>query len=339
MIRDGIYFHNTAELEESDSYGGTQLYRYPREVRHALGARGRFISEEATGSELRFVTEAENVRVTLLSPDQAGEVAVYRGGVVHSMYRLEAGLPKTLHLEAPPRLAAMNRDALMESGFAPEVWRVIFGRMTAVLLKLNTFGHPVRPPREDEMPRLRWLAYGSSITHGLGTYPLSYVDQTARRLRADLSNKGLSGACLCEPEAADFFATQCEWDTATLELGVNMRDKFTPEEFETRAEYVVRRLQESHPTKPIFLITVYPNVASHDDSLGGQRERRYNEILRELAVRRQNGHLHLIEGSDVLQDLSGLSCDMLHPGAYGSMLMGEQLSARMRAVLSGYGLA
>ncbi|WJH35484.1 hypothetical protein N6H14_05515 [Paenibacillus sp. CC-CFT747] len=228
MLHDHIEFHNTAELEESRSFGGVKLFRFPREVRHALGDRGRFISEEATDCELRFVTEAAHVRVTLLLPDRAGEVYVYRGGLLHSTHAMPAGIPKTLHLERPVRLAGMDREKLTACGFAPEVWRVVFGRSEGVFLELNTFGEAVRPPQAGETPEVRLLAYGSSITHGLGTYPLTYVDQGARRLKADLFNKGMSGSCLCEPEMADYLARSKGWDAALLELGVNMRDHFPP---------------------------------------------------------------------------------------------------------------
>ncbi|WNQ10751.1 SGNH/GDSL hydrolase family protein [Paenibacillus aurantius] len=332
MRHDHIEFHNTAELEESRSFGGVKLYRFPREVRHALGDRGRFISEEATGCELRFVTEAAHVRLTLLLPDRAGEVYVYRGGLLHSTHAMPAGIPKTLHLERPVRLAGMDLEKLTACGFAPEVWRVVFGRSEGVFLEWNTFGEAVRPPQAGETPGVRLLAYGSSITHGLGTYPLTYIDQAARRLKADLFNKGMSGSCLCEPEMADYLSRSEGWDAALLELGVNMRDHFPPDVFAERTDYLLRRMLERHPDKPFFLVTVYPNFATWADSEAGRREREYNRILAGHVSRMASPNLHLIPGDEILQDLSGLSCDMIHPGPYGHMQMGEQLAIRMQPV-------
>ncbi|MDQ1914108.1 SGNH/GDSL hydrolase family protein [Paenibacillus sp. GD4] len=331
---DELHFHNVAALEEYA--GGYHLFRFPQEVRHALGERGRFIAEESTGCEIRFVTPAPNVRITLQLPNNEGEVAVYKGGILHSMHRLQAGLPTTLHLEEPPRLSMIPREQLLESGFAPEVWRIIFGRANAVLLRLNTFGHPVRPPKPEEMPRLRWLAYGSSITHGLMTYPLSYVDQAARRLQADVSNKGMSGSCLCEKEMADFLAERQDWDVITLELGVNMRDQFTPEAFAERTEYLLKQVVTRHPKKPIFVITVYPNFATQADTVAGERERRYNDILQEQVKALQHPHVYLLDGASVMMDYSSLSADMIHPGSYGHMRMGERLAALMKPVLEHY---
>ncbi|QYR21750.1 lipase [Paenibacillus sp. sptzw28] len=333
MMHNNIRFHNTAELEESRSFGGLRMFRFPRQVRHALGDRGRFIAEEATGCEIRFVTDAANIRVTLVLTDRDGEVYVYKGGLLHSTHRMPAGVPRTLHLEEPVRLGWVEREKLTESGFASEVWRIVFGRSEGVFLELNTFGYPVRPPRSDETPGLRLLAYGSSITHGLGMYPLTYVDQAARRLKADVFNKGMSGSCLCERQMADFLAESEDWDAATLELGVNMRDQFLPDAFAKRTDYLMRRMMERHPNKPLFVITVYPNFASWADSEAGQRERAYNLVLEEQVKELKHPNLHLIAGDQVLQDLSGLSCDMIHPGPYGHMTMGEQLAKIIRPLL------
>lgn len=336
MIASGLQFHNVAALEEAPHFGGMHLCRFPQEVRHALGERGRFIAEESTGCEIRFVTAATNIRITLLLPEKDGEVAVYKGGVLHSTHRLQAGVARTLHLEEPARLNSIPREQLLSSGFAPEVWRIIFGRSIGILLHLNTFGHPVRAPKPEETPLLRWLAYGSSITHGLGSYPLSYVDQAARRLQADVSNKGMSGSCLCEKEMADFLAEQRNWDVMTLELGVNMRDRFTPEAFAERSAYVLKSVVERHPDKPVFVITVYPNFATNSELTSGDREQRYNETLREQVASLKHPHLYLLNGAAVMQDYSTLSCDMIHPGPYGHMLMGERLAALMKLVLQQY---
>ncbi|WP_079911612.1 SGNH/GDSL hydrolase family protein [Paenibacillus sp. 32352] len=336
LIENGLLFHNVTALEKVPHFGGTHLCRFPQAVRHSLGERGKFIAEESTGCEIRFVTTASNVRLSLIAPEQEGEVAVYKGGILHSSHRLQAGVPHTLHLEEPARLSAIPRGQLLSSGFAPEVWRIIFGRSAGILLHLNTFGHPVRAPRPDETPSLRWIAYGSSITHGLSSYPLSYIDQAARRLQADVLNKGMSGSCLCEKEMADFLVDQQDWDVMTLELGVNMRDRFTPEAFAERSEYLLHRVVKHHPDKPVFIITVYPNFATQSDLQAGDRERQYNEILHQQVALLRHPHLYLLDGAAIMQDYSSLSCDMIHPGPYGHMLMGERLAGLMRLVLQQY---
>lgn len=333
MIWNNMELHNVAELEPDPAGGGMLLRRYPREVRQALGERRRYISEEATSCELRFVTAAENVRVALRIPEKNGVVTVYKGGLFHSEHRLQAGVVTTLHLTEPPRLASADRSLLLGSGFASEVWRIRFGRYTCAFHGLNTAGEPVRPPRPGELPDLRWLAYGSSITHGGELSSQAYVDQAARRLGADILNMGLAGACLCEKAAADFLAGRTDWSLATLELGVNMRDSMSVEEFRERSGYLLEQIARNHPDKPVFVITIYPNFATWADNEVTRKDEAFNAVLREHVRRLALPRLQLIEGSSVLTDLSGLSCDLIHPGDLGHIAMGVNLASILQANL------
>jgi lysophospholipase L1-like esterase len=331
VIYQNLELHNITEIQEGAALGMTAIYRVPRSVRNALGARGRFISEEGTGAEIRFVTDAPHVRITLCAPETAGHITVFKGGNLHSQHRLEAGHVHTLHLEAPPLLQEVGRGRLLQSGFAPEVWRIGIGRHTVLFGGVQTFGKPLRPPAPGETPPLRWLAYGSSITHGLTAYPSSYIHQAARRLAADVYNLGLSGSCHCEPEMGDFLASRSDWDIATLELGVNMRGGFTVEQFQERTSYLINTIVDRHPDKPVFLITMFPNSATYAENEIAHKARAFNEVLRGHVRRLDRSTVQLIEGDAILTDMSGLSCDMLHPGEYGHMLMGENLARCLKA--------
>lgn len=330
MIRDNIYFHNVTELEESLEFRGVLLRRFPRAVRHAMGDRGKFIAEEATGCEVRFVTEAKHVRVSVGIPEQDGILRVYKGGMFHSEHYLAAGTVRTLHLEEPTaRFSMVDREHLVESGFAPEVWRLCYGRSTGLFAGVNAFGYQVRPPSKEEMPSKRWLAYGSSITHGLDNFHLSYVHQAARRLKLDVMNAGLGGSCLCEREVANFIAGRKDWDLASFELGVNMRDGLSDREFETRTAYLLEETIRLHPDKPLFLITIFPNFATFANSDTTDKDRRFNYTLRNHAERLNHPLLHVIEGDEIMTDMSGMTCDLIHPSDYGHMRMGERLAAHM----------
>lgn len=328
---DRIAFHNVAELEEAGGYG-VYLRRIPRSVREQLNERGRFIAGEAGGCELRFVTAAPNIRVTLSLPEADGCVTVFKGGLFHSRHELQAGTIRTLQLSEPPRLAMADRKLLMGTGFAPEVWRICFGRYACVVCGIETFGHPLRPPEEGETPRKRWIAYGSSITNGENS-SLPYIGQAARRLGADVLNLGMSGSCQCEREMSDFLAEQQDWSFMTLELGVNMRDHMPADEFRERSGYLLDRLVSRHPEKPVAVITIYPNFANFPASGIADKDIRFNGILRSHVQRLSHPKLSLIEGSRVLDDLSGLSCDLIHPGDDGHIRMGENLARELGGIL------
>ncbi|TVY07775.1 SGNH/GDSL hydrolase family protein [Paenibacillus cremeus] len=338
MIYNGIKFHNTVQLEKKEHLGGLRLHRFPQEVRHAIGDKGRTKAVQSNNCELRFVTEAPTVRVTLSSLETSGKVLVFRGDFFHSSHQLQAGAIQTITLEVPERFAEVNPEILSNRAFSQGVWRIFFERFTAVFYDIDAYGYEVRPPQADEVPRLTFVAYGSSITQGAGaqSHYNCYVQQAARRLEVDVLNLGLSGSCLCEPEIADHIAERSDWDFAFFELGVNMRSVFTPEEFKSRAGYVLDRAMERHGDKPIFLTTIYPNRATYfknDSHAFVDHERKFNEILRNYALQKNHRQLHLIEGSEIMTDFTTLTSDLIHPSDYGHLLMGERLAEIMRPVV------
>ncbi|TVY11435.1 SGNH/GDSL hydrolase family protein [Paenibacillus cremeus] len=350
MVHDKINFHNVEELEQLPGMAGFVLQRYPKKVRDRLGEgydeRGRYVSSMSTGCEMRFVTTSGRVRITLSAPMDEGDIVVYNGDFFHSMHRLQSGRLHTLQLERNEQFAEVTGESLRTGRFSPDVWRIFVSRsyvagagFQVVFHHLETFGHPVRPPVSEELPAIRWLAYGSSITHGSGATVNhnSYIQQAARRLGFDVLNKGLGGSCFCEKETADFFTDHQGWDVATLELGVNMRGIFTTEQFAERAHYLVRSMTAAHPGKPVFLITLFPN--SSDRLVAGNHiltraNLEFADVLRRLHRELQLPNLHLIEGHDLLPDFSALAADLIHPSDYGHILIGENLAKRMSAFLS-----
>ena len=341
-----IEFHGAVELEPSPG-GGQLIRRFPKTVRDALSPLGRMVSQESAGCELRFVTDAQNIRLAVssqpspLAPYELHnqDLFIFKGDFFHSHVRLEPGKVNHIHLtdimgDVQKGFDGLKPEVRDTDYFSSNVWRVLFGRYAAVFHELDAYGYEVRPPLPEELPRRRLLCYGSSITNGASPtmYHMCYVQQLARHLKADVFNQGLSGACLCEPEVADYLAARDDWDLIALELGINMRGTFTPEEFEQRSRYLINKVVSAHPQKPVFLITVYPNAQSPENAAAPcdmqQRQSAYDKILRAIATENRSENLHLIEGSDVLTDYSGMTKDLIHPGDYGHTEMAFNL-ARM----------
>ncbi len=347
MICDNIEFFNVAELE---NYRGTEaltLQRFPRVLRENLGYKesesGRFKSQVSTGCEIRFVTSSSTVRITLSSVETSGDILVYNGDFFHSIHRLEAGHIKTLHLNRNKGFNDLRGEAFTESRFSSNLWRVVIGRginamdiYSVAFYDIDTFGHEVRVPVKGEIPKIKWLAYGSSITHGSGATVNhnTYIQQAARRLGVDVLNKGIGGSCFCEPEMAEYLSEMKEWDFATLEIGVNMRGLFAREEFEDRARNLISSMLNKNPDKPIVLINILPNsadyLANHHLKVA-VNNREFKETLRKLHVDFSNPCLHLIEGDEILTRFDGLSCDLIHPSDFGHILMGENLAEILKS--------
>jgi lysophospholipase L1-like esterase len=340
LIQDSIAFHNVVELEPvSGLDGGLRLQRFPADVRDRLGfkhhSRGRFFARRAAGCELRFVAAGPFVRVALSAQETDATVIVYRGDHAHSRHPLPAGVVTSLFLEDPAWFAQVDPAMLRPRRFAPQVWRLLFNQDAQVAYHhLDAFGHGVRPPAPGETPALAWLAYGSSITFGANTlHPANaYVQHAAFRLGVDVLNQGLPGSCLCEPEMADHLAARAGWDFATLELGVNLAELATPEEFEARARHLIGRLHRARPEAPIFVLNIFPNRADHlrdRATLAAVNTPRFNAIVPRLVAELSHRNVRFIDGRDILTDSAGLHTDLLHPSDEGHLAMGQNLAARL----------
>ncbi len=344
MIHNNVEFHNTMDLDPV-SVGGLALRRFPADVRRSLSPLGQLVAQESTGCEVRFVTDAENIRVSVsalpcaLAPHEVHhlDVVVFRGPFYHSVTRMEPGRMQHLHLTDIGGMMKQAFQALkptvQNAGyFDHNVWRIYFGRYTALFHEIETYGHPIRPPAAEEKPRSRMLSYGSSITHGACATMnhMCYAQQAARWLRMDALNLGLSGSCRCEPEMATFLANRDDWDVITLELGINMRGEFSKDEFRERTSRLIESILKSHPDKPIVLITIFPNGQSTRNAVktcdAQTRENEFNDVLRHHAERLQHPNLHLVEGTDMLTDYDGMHRDLIHPGDYGHTQMGVNLA-------------
>ncbi len=337
LIHENIEFHNAAALEPLHGLPGLCPVRIPAAVRHTLNHGARRQGVTATGVELRFVTTAPSVRVAMAAHDENVEVHVYRGGFGHSDHRIAAGQTRVISVGESERFRLVPRKVLEDGALSPDLWRVQISGGTVGFLGLETFGHPVRPPETGEKPALRWLAHGSSITH---SWALGYPHHAARRLGVDVLNKGLGGSCHCEETLAAYFAENETWDFASLELGINMRGQFTPEAFEERARNFVETLRAARPDAPLILITHFLNMEHHPVPGGAnaqqaEYQKAFDEILRRIAGERPDEPTHLIEGRDLLTDFDGLTCDLIHPGVFGHIQMGENLARLMRPLLPG----
>lgn len=343
LIYDQIAFHNVEELEAVPGFSGLRLQRFPASVRKAFGfkdhSRGRFFSHRAAGCELRFVTEGKFSRLFISSLEADAEVIVYCGDRAHSRHLLKAGVMTSLFLEEPLFFQMVDPVMIGHQRFAPQVWRVTFNQDAVVLYHhLDAYGHEVRPPRADEIPARTWLAYGSSITFGGNVLfaPNSYVQRAALLLGVDVLNKGMPGSCMCEHETAQYLASET-WDFATLELGVNMTEHATPDEFSQRAGALIDLVHESNPARPVFTIDIYTNRADHlFDRLhrSAKNTPQFRKAIRNHVTQMNNPMIRHLSADSILSDTTGLSVDLLHPSDEGHLSMGENLATVLRSALS-----
>lgn len=319
-----------------DGHDGRLLQRVPEDVRRKLneGAQNRMC--HPAGAEIRFVPDGP-VRVTLSTRVRESTVRPFWGPFQGTEEFVVGTDPRTIEVTFPEKLGRIDPERVEELDYDPRVCRL---RLPGEHRGGHVFYHgvegDVRPPRANELPALRYLAYGTSITEGeapLGEH-LTYASQTATRLGADLLNLGSCGTAFCDAAIADHIADRNDWDVATLAVSVNMVDRFSVEEFRDRARNLVETVAGANPEKPVVPITIYPNARDVcEDGDAKRRCERFREALRDVARETKHESVYLVEGPAVLDALDGLTTDLVHPGDDAMIRMGENLAARLENVL------
>ncbi len=336
MIYKNIELHNVEQVH--DAAGGIRLQRVPDDVREGINEAAQMRVREPDNCEVRFVCESGEAEVVLSSEGRAGAAVWY--GTFDGRDRYLLGRePTAVRLVPQPYLDGLSGAALDEQQFSPKVCRVVFGgRNREPVILHEVRGKGIRPPRSGEVPSLRYLAYGTSITHGFdceGPH-LSYVGQTAWRLKADLINLGVGGACHCEKAIADYIAGRKDWDMASLALSVNMQG-FPLDEFRSRVAYMVNTVSGADTGRPVACVTLYPyrrdlGISDPQGTFGGTPEE-YRQALRDVVKACPHPNAHLVEGPEILTNIGGLTSDLVHPSDNGMIEMGRNLAERLKKLL------
>ena len=341
IIRDGIEFH-AAELRKMPGFDGWLPARIPDALAGKLNRRGQFIAADTVATELRFVTDAQNIRLTLsaIKPEfglDLLEIRIFFGNFLCQTHWLKPGEISTVMISPPAVFSKLKDECLRKGpgiGFAPNVCRVVSQRGGLIYCGIETFGGTVRPPEPAEKPAKTCLFYGSSITNStLDGFP-SVVGQ---RLGVDIINLGMSGACHVEPELSDWMASLDCWALAVFELGINVLTVLSCDEFRSRVDHLLEVFTVRHPEKPLVLITIFPSwyrAAFQKEPQEDNPDTAFCDILRELYGKyRGRGRLYLVEGSDLLDDCCALGADWVHPKNYGHAVMGLKLAEKLRDLL------
>lgn len=340
MIDQNLEFFNVDHFACVQGLGGLRLERFPERFRRELGIEanknGRFRAERVHGCEIRFVTEAPYFDVALSAAESDIDVCLYCGDMAHGKYTLEAGKVTVLHIERNAVYGMIDLEKLPKGRFSPRVWRIQFGMNgSACFHYLDTFGYEYRPPEPEEKPEITWAAYGSSITCGSVTtlYSNCYIEQAAGRIGAEVMNKGLSGSCFCEEFVGEYLAS-LPVSILSLEIGVNMIPFLSDMEFEKRVSRFLEMVSQSE-AKRIYVIDIFTNkglIASDHQAPYYTRSRSFRTILGELVKEKRQSDKRFVQipGVVVAEDLTYLSCDLLHPSDNGHIRMGEKLASWIR---------
>ncbi len=338
MLYKNVELHNIEEVRSIEGHDGVRLQRVPEDVRLALNEGAQFQMLQPDSAELRFVADSPVCRITL-SSEGPSRVTVFNGLFDGRQRFIMGPEPQTIELVMNECIWQLDEGYWSKMSFSPRVCRVILGGPEREPIFFHGIeGQSIRPPKANEVPSLRYLAYGTSITQGFDAEgpQLSYASQVARHLGADLINLGVGGSAHCEPELADYTAGRTDWHIATLALSVNM-DGFPLDVFRERVSYMVNKIAGSRPQRPVACITLYPYFRDfgidEKDAVYGGRPEKYRQILRDVVEACPHHNVHLLEGPELLTDISGLTSDLIHPADNGMIEMGWRLAERLKRLL------
>lgn len=332
MIYKNVELHNVEEVKNTND-GGIELYRFPFEYIDSLKiTQSTVVSRSNAGCEIRFVSDAKVIWVTMGARLNDLKLTVFCGDLFNKEITIEAGKKVTFELLYNDSFDKVDETVLKGTNdrFSNNVWRIYINgddNSYCTFYDIQGLDGIIRPPKDDEKPSIKWLAYGSGVTYGKGAKNTlnSYIQQTANRLGVDVLNKGMVNSCFCEKEMIGYI-NNAKWDILSLEIGADMYWHKT-KEFKKRVEYTIKEIYKLNSDKKIFVITPFPNIygLGKDKDLF-DKNIEYTKILRDIVEEISSDNVRLIFGDNILNNKSYLSCDLINPSEYGHIRMGENLA-------------
>lgn len=107
---------------------------------------------------------------------------------------------------------------------------------------------------------------------------------------------------------------------------------FTPSEFRERVEYFVNTIADAHPEKPIACLTLFPYFDDLTESGDPAHTTAFRDAVQEVVTESTHENLYVVEGPD-LNDITGLTADLLHPRDAGMERIGNGVSDYLGGII------
>ncbi len=336
MIYKGVELYNVRDLVDQGPSGAVALSRVPAAVRARLNPMAQGAALAGCGVEIRFNLDGPSATVTLqrLCGDDVSPVGIAE--VYHGAFQSTYGMsPRPIGPE-PTRITVLplaelalldNLTARHDAPFDPQLVRIILPYDAPTML-WDVAGD-VSPPRIEQAPRAQYVAYGSSITHGSSAVgpTETYAMRVARLLRMDLINLGFAGSAHLDDAMAAHIADDLSWDIASLELGINVIDRWSLVRFAEGVRDFVGRIAAAHPDKWVFCTDI---VTTAGDFRGDDKNRAFRAVVRREVAALGLSKVVYCSGRDLLVSPTGLTADGVHPSVAGMGEIAINLHRHMR---------
>ncbi len=314
-----INFHNVSELCLDKETGAYYLLRLPASLEKYMSEQGKNMNRSSIGVELRFKMLTDVIEITLYGKNEAGKCYVYFGSVqgewFQSSFIIEKNKETIVKIKRPLNedvISKMNEEK--ESVYPSDMVRLVFD---GTQIEFKSITGSVAPY---EIPKKTYLAYGSSITSNSITYipNISYVNLLARYLKMDLINVGSPGSCEIQKEIAEYICNY-NYDIATIELGINIIDHVSVQEYKKRCEYFLDEMIKNNKSAIFYITDVFSYFNTRcnvqDDKLSA-----YRETLRNICFKyKKTNKVYYIPGDKLLKNTCNICADLVHPDIDGHL--------------------
>ena len=329
MFYENVEFYNVAEIIEQE--GEKRFTRIPDKLRVTLNERAKLGAFSTAGCEIRFNLKSETGKIVLKTESESHLAEVYQGVFKVGSHIISPELTE-ISISLQSNIELLNKITKEKKfPFDAYLTRIVLP-YRAVTKVIDIKGNFCLPTKK-QTPQTKYLAYGSSITHGskasrpTGTYAM----RTAQLLGVDLINLGFGGGAHCESQMADYIAERNDWDFGTLELGINMVRSFETKEFKKRVEYFIEKISVTHPEQWIFCMDLFTFYADFEPASTKQKE--FRRIVKETVKKLNMPKLIHIDGREILKNSSGLMSDLVHPSPEGMEEIAKNLNQYIRKFL------
>ena len=184
--------------------------------------------------------------------------------------------------------------------------------------------------------KCKLLCFGDSITQGYTSRytSLSYVNQTARALDAEVVNQGIGGYYFNE-STIDSSIVSYQPDVITVAYGTNDYSRYeTAQEYAQHSGRYIQKLAALFPDAKILgILPIYRNDENHQVrklyrsySLDDARE-----ILKNHYLSLPNGYV--LEETGIPHIPQAYAPDFLHPNAFGFSLMAQGVIRKLQELI------
>lgn len=331
MIYKNLDIYNIEEIIHNED-GSISWLRLPKNVYDKLESeQGKNMAQNSTGVELRFKMSGSKATIRMAVKSGEGCFHIYRGSVQggwadHEVHKCVKTQPQDFVIDASEdkeKLKIMSEKN--KSQWNSEVIRIIFDRGN---FKIFDVTGDIQPPEKQDLPEKSLMCYGSSITHGSNSIDMSHswASVLAHNIGYDLKNKGMAGSCCMEEEIVKYIASageNNEWDILTLELGINVLS-WEKEKIYKRVTNTIGTIAGSNPGKKIFVISPFYHCAEDFD--GNEQAELWRKSIEKIVKDFAFKNVVYINGLDILDNMTLISADFVHPNIYGVAQIAERLT-------------